>query len=111
MAILYPPFSILDYGSVTMKVEILTDTNAVASKAAEIIAAEARAAVTARGCFVMAVRGGHTAVQMLRGLGKGGAPWKTGPGAKVGWRVARAGDTDGCLAHLRGSLPGPDAIP
>ena len=43
-----------------MKIEILADADAVARKAAEIIAAEARLAVAERGRFVMAVSGGHT---------------------------------------------------
>ena len=77
MAIIDPPFFILDYGSATMKIEILTDANAVASKAAELIAAEARAAAAARGRFVMAVSGGHTPWQMLRALAKEEVPWKS----------------------------------
>jgi 6-phosphogluconolactonase len=38
-----------------MNVEILIDADAVARKAAEIIAAEARATVAERGRFIMAV--------------------------------------------------------
>ena len=49
-----------------MKIEILPDADAVARKAAEVIAADARASVLARGRFVMAVSGGHTPWQMLR---------------------------------------------
>ena len=45
-----------------MKIEILADADAVAREAAKFIAAEARAAVAARGRFVMAVSGGHTPV-------------------------------------------------
>ena len=51
-----------------MNVEILIDADAVARKAAEIIATEARAAVNARGRFILAVSGGHTPWQMLRAL-------------------------------------------
>ncbi len=50
----------------TMKIEVLPDDNAVAQRAAAFIAAEARAAVAARGRFVMAVSGGRTPWQMLR---------------------------------------------
>ena len=38
-----------------MKVEVLADANAAARRAAEVIAADAREAVAARGRFVMAV--------------------------------------------------------
>ena len=43
-----------------MKIEIWSDAEAVARKGAEIIAAEARAAVQARGRFIVAVSGGRT---------------------------------------------------
>ena len=49
-----------------MKIEILADADAVAHESATFIAAEARAAVTERGRFTMAVSGGHTPWQMLR---------------------------------------------
>ena len=41
-------------GGTHMNIEVLADANAVASKAAAIIAAEARDAVVARGCYIMA---------------------------------------------------------
>ena len=41
-----------------MKIEVLADADAVARRAATIIAAEARAAAAARGRFIMAVSGG-----------------------------------------------------
>jgi len=104
MAIIDPPFFILDYGSATMKIEILTDANAVASKAAELIAAEARAAAAARGRFVMAVSGGHTPWQMLRALANEEVPWKSVHVVQVDERVAPAGDPDRNLTHLRQSL-------
>ena len=59
-----------------MKIEILADADAVAREAARFIAAEARAAVAARGRFVMAVSGGHTPWQMLRGLANEEVPWE-----------------------------------
>jgi len=49
-----------------LKIEVLADPDAVARRAAEIIAMDARAAVAARGRFVMAVSGGHTPGTMLR---------------------------------------------
>ena len=49
-----------------MNIEILVDADAVAKKAAAIIAAEARKIVAARGRFSLAVSGGRTPWQMLR---------------------------------------------
>jgi len=87
-----------------MKIEILPDANAVAQKAAEIIAAEARAAMTARGRFIVAVSGGHTPWQMLRALANEDVPWEGVDVVQVDERVAPAGDPDRNLTHLRESL-------
>ena len=87
-----------------MKIEILTDGNAVARKAAEIIAAEARTAVAERGRFIMAVSGGHTPWQMLRALAHEDVPWEGVHVVQVDERVAPAGDPDRNLTHLRESL-------
>lgn len=87
-----------------MKIEVLPDAGAVARRAAEIIAAEARAAVAARGRFVVAVSGGHTPWQMLRALANEKVPWEAVHVAQVDERVAPAGDPDRNLAHLRESL-------
>jgi 6-phosphogluconolactonase len=51
---------------VTLKLEVLASSAAVAEAAAEFIAAEARAAVAARGIFTFAVSGGRTPWLMLR---------------------------------------------
>jgi 6-phosphogluconolactonase len=87
-----------------MNIEILPNANAVARKAAEIIAAEARSAVAARGRFVMAVSGGHTPWQMLRALANEKVPWESVHVVQVDERVAPAGDADRNLSHLRESL-------
>jgi 6-phosphogluconolactonase len=87
-----------------MKVEILADANAVARKGAEIIAAEARTAVKARGRFTVAVSGGHTPWQMLRALAKEDVPWEGVNVVQVDERVAPEGDPDRNLTHLRESL-------
>jgi 6-phosphogluconolactonase len=87
-----------------MRIEVLTDADAVARKAATLIAAEARQAVAARGRFVMAVSGGHTPWVMLRALADEAIPW---PGVhifQVDERVAPEGHTDRNLTHLRASL-------
>jgi 6-phosphogluconolactonase len=87
-----------------MKIEVLADTDAVAHKAASIIAAEARNAVTARGRFVLAVSGGHTPWLMLRELTSEKVPWENVHLVQVDERVAPAGDADRNLTQLRESL-------
>jgi 6-phosphogluconolactonase len=87
-----------------MNVEILIDADAVARRAAEIIAAEARATVAARGGFVMAVSGGHTPWKMLRALANEKVPWEGVRVVQVDERVAPPGDPDRNLTHLRESL-------
>jgi 6-phosphogluconolactonase len=87
-----------------MKIEILPDADAVARKAAQIIAADARASVLARGRFVMAVSGGHTPWLMLRALANEDVPWQSVNVIQVDERVAPAGDPDRNLTHLRESL-------
>ncbi len=87
-----------------MKVEILADADAAARRAAEVIAADARTAVAARGRFVMAVSGGHTPWVMLRALAGQDVPWKGVHVMQVDERVAPAGDPDRNLTHLRKSL-------
>jgi 6-phosphogluconolactonase len=87
-----------------MKIQIFADADSVAREAAKIIAAEARAAVAARGCFIMAVSGGKTPWQMLRALANEKVPWKNMHVAQVDERIAPAGDPDRNLTHLRESL-------
>jgi 6-phosphogluconolactonase len=87
-----------------MKIQILADADAVAREAARIIAAEARAAVAARGRFIMAVSGGHTPWEMLRALAGEEVPWKQVHVVQVDERIAPAGDPDRNLTHLQESL-------
>jgi 6-phosphogluconolactonase len=87
-----------------MKIEVLADADAVAQKAARIIAVEARAAVVARGRFVFAVSGGQTPWMMLRALADEKVPWEKTHLVQVDERVAPAGDADRNLTHLRESL-------
>jgi 6-phosphogluconolactonase len=87
-----------------VKIEVLADADAVAKRAAAIMAAEARAAVAARGRFVMAVSGGHTPWLMLRDLANEDVPWKNVHVMQVDERVAPPGDPDRNLTHLRESL-------
>ena len=87
-----------------MEIRVLADPDAVAKEAAKVIAAEARAAVTASGCFIMAVSGGHTPWVMLRALAGEKVPWEGVHVVQVDERVAPAGHPDRNLTHLRESL-------
>jgi 6-phosphogluconolactonase len=87
-----------------MNVEVLADADAVAGKAAAIIDAEARAAIAARGRFILAVSGGHTPWLMLRALAGQEVPWEGLHVVQVDERVAPAGHSDRNLTHLRESL-------
>jgi 6-phosphogluconolactonase len=90
-----------------MKVEVFSDADAVARQAAALIATEARAAVAARGRFVLAVSGGHTPWAMLRALSGDDLPWANVYVTQVDERVAPAGDPDRNLTHIRESLRAP----
>ncbi len=87
-----------------MKIEVPGDADAVARRAAVLIAAEARAAVQARGRFVMAVSGGLTPWVMLRALADEKVPWPSVHVLQIDERIAPAGDPDRNLTHLRESL-------
>jgi 6-phosphogluconolactonase len=89
-----------------MKIDVLADADAVARQGAAFVATEARAAVAARGRFVVAVSGGHTPWQMLRELAGLEVPWDGVQVVQVDERVAPAGDPDRNLTHLRASLLG-----
>jgi 6-phosphogluconolactonase len=87
-----------------MKIEILPNPDAVAKKAAQFIAGEARAAVAARGRFLIGVSGGHTPWVMLRALASEDVPWKQMHVVQVDERIAPTGDPDRNLTHLRETL-------
>jgi 6-phosphogluconolactonase len=87
-----------------MKVEVLADADAVAREAAGIIAEEGRAAVCARGRFVLAVSGGRTPVRMLQALAGEDLPWNDVHIFQVDERVAPEGGPDRNLTLLRESL-------
>ena len=89
---------------IDIETQILADADAVAKEAAKLIAAKARAAVAARGRFVMAVSGGHTPWQMLRVLANEAVPWESVHVVQVDERIAPAGDPDRNLTHLQESL-------
>jgi len=87
-----------------MKIEALPDADAVARAGAAFTAEEARAAVSARGRFIMALSGGRTPWAMLRALADEPMPWSDVHVVQVDERVAPAGDPDRNLTHLRESL-------
>jgi 6-phosphogluconolactonase len=87
-----------------MNIEVLDSAGSAAQRAAAIIAGDARAAIAARGRFLMAVSGGHTPWLMLRALGTAEMPWSAVHVIQVDERVAPAGHPDRNLTHLRDSL-------
>jgi 6-phosphogluconolactonase len=87
-----------------MRIEALADADAVARAGAGFTAAEARAAVAARGRFIVAISGGHTPWAMLRALADEPMPWADVHVVQVDERVAPDGDPDRNLTHLRESL-------
>jgi 6-phosphogluconolactonase len=89
-----------------MQFEVLADADAVAQRAAALIAMCARDAVAQRGRFVVAVSGGRTPWVMLRMLASQDVPWHDVHIVQVDERVAPDGDPDRNLTHLRESLLG-----
>src|SRR6478672_9628482 len=87
-----------------MRVEVLADADAVASRAAEAIAEQARAAVDARGRFTVAISGGRTPWAMLRMLGSLDVPWARVHIFQVDERVAPDGDADRNLTRMQATL-------
>jgi len=87
-----------------VRLELLPDAAAVAARAAWFVAAEARAAVSTRGRFALAVSGGHTPWQMLRALASEDVAWEAVHLFQVDERVAPAGHQDRNLTHILETL-------
>jgi 6-phosphogluconolactonase len=87
-----------------MEIKVLAGAESVAREGAAIIAADAQAALAARGRFILAVSGGQTPWLMLRELAGEDIPWDRVHVAQVDERVAPAGHPDRNLTHLRESL-------
>jgi 6-phosphogluconolactonase len=85
-------------------IEILDNPDAVAKRAAEVIATDAREAIATRGQFLMAVSGGRTPWIMLRALANEQVPWDKVHVFQGDERIAPPGDPDRNLTHLRESL-------
>lgn len=84
-----------------MRVEVLPDAWAVAKRGAAMIAEEARAAVSARGRFLLALSGGKTPWKMLKSLARESVPWESVHVFQVDERVAPEGHPDRNLTSLR----------
>jgi len=87
-----------------MDIEVHADEQSVAGAAATMIASLARAAVAARGRFIMALSGGRTPWLMLRTLAEAQLRWEKIHVVQVDERVASATDPQRNLVHLRQSL-------
>jgi 6-phosphogluconolactonase len=87
-----------------MKIEVLEGPDAVAGRAAALVASQARAAVERRGRFTFAVSGGHTPWVMLRALAGEQVPWNQVHVVQVDERVAPADSDERNFKHLRESL-------
>jgi len=86
------------------ELESLADAGTVARAGAAFVAERARAAVGARGCFHVAVSGGHTPWAMFAELASQAVPWDGVVIYQVDERVAPADDPDRNLAHLGKAL-------
>jgi len=89
---------------VSLGIEILPDTDAVARRGAEVVAAAAAEAVDARDRFDFAVSGGRTPWVMFAHLA-GRVPWEKVTIYQVDERVAPDGDPDRNLTQLERALP------
>jgi 6-phosphogluconolactonase len=87
-----------------MEVQVFANDESTARAAARWIAADAIAAVAARGKFVLAVSGGHTPWIMLGALANEALPWEHMHVVQVDERVAPVGHSDRNLTHLQESL-------
>ena len=87
-----------------MEIRVFDDERAVAEAAANLIAREARAAISIRGRFLVALSGGRTPWMMLEKLASQRLPWNAVQVFQVDERVAPSGDADRNLTHLQSSL-------
>ncbi|HLF41056.1 MAG TPA: 6-phosphogluconolactonase [Acidimicrobiia bacterium] len=84
--------------------EVVADAAALAAEGARRIGAEARAAVAARGRFVLALSGGRTPAAMFEALAAADLPWRDVHLFQVDERVAPDGHPDRNLTGLRSAL-------
>lgn len=89
----------------SLTVEVLADPEAVAVRAAQEVAALARASVSSHGRFAWALSGGRTPWAMFSALRGMEVPWERVDLFQVDERVAPAGSPDRNLTHLIASMP------
>lgn len=87
-----------------MRIENLPNAWAVAKRGAALIAEESRAAVAARGQFLLALSGGKSPWKMIQALAKENVPWEHVHVFQVDERVAPEGHPDRNLTTLRDIL-------
>ena len=85
--------------------EVLPDEDAVARRAADVVAASAREAIEGRGRFTFAVSGGRTPWAMFRDLADEDVPWGKVGIWQVDERIAPDGDADRNLTTLLPMIP------
>ena len=90
---------------------MLPDAEAVAARAAALIAERARAAVTGRGAFSVALSGGRTPARMVELLAFADVPWDLVTVYQVDERVAPPGHHDRNLTMLERSLAPARIVP
>ena len=86
-------------------IEVLPGEDAVARRAAGIVAASAREAIEERGRFTFAVSGGRTPWAMFRDLADEDVPWGKVGIWQVDERIAPDGDADRNLTSLLPVIP------
>ena len=94
-----------------MQFEVLADAEVAAKTAAALVAAESRAAVSARGRFILAVSGGTTPWSMLRSIADEKLPWENIHVFQVDERAVPITDPERNVAHLRASLERAPLLP
>ena len=85
--------------------EVLPDADAVARRAADVVAASAPQAIEAHGRFTFAVSGGRSPWAMFRDLGDEDVPWDRVGIWQVDERIAPDGDAERNLTSLLPVIP------
>ena len=85
--------------------EVVPDAEAVARRAADVVAEAAREAIASRGRFTFAVSGGETPWAMFRALAEEDLSWDEVGIWQVDERVAPDGDPDRNLTSLLPEIP------
>lgn len=91
--------------------EVLPDAEAVARRAAEVIAACARRVVAERGAFTLALSGGRTPARMVELLAGEEVPWQAVTVYQVDERIAPYGHPDRNLTAIERALPQARIVP